>query len=78
MPAMRKGRLNKPELARITRAFRDINQLVNDLPKNAAAMTDDEKATCNILVDARNRLGELLRWQDFGGAWQAAIKTDAG
>ena len=67
---MRNGRLNKPELARIARAYRDLNAMQAELPQTARS--PDEETTLHLLLDARNRLGELLRWQDFDGAWVAA------
>lgn len=73
---MRKGILNKPELARVARAFRDLDAMQADIPAKAEDRNRDEDATLTILVDARNRLGELIRWQDYP-TWQEIDKNRA-
>jgi hypothetical protein len=73
---MKKGRLNKAELARIARCYRDIDSILRMIPKDANDR--DEQDTRDCLIVARNRLGELLRWQDFDGAWMdAQLENDA-
>lgn len=67
---MKNGRLNKPELARVARCFRDLDALLESLPRDG--QSEDEANTAGLLVDSRNKLGELLRWQDYHGAWKAA------
>lgn len=69
---MRNGRLNKTELARVVRSYRDIRGLLDKLPLNNQDKTEESTADC--LFKARDGLGELLRWQDFGGAWKEAQK----
>jgi hypothetical protein len=71
---MRKGQLNKTELARMARCFREIESLMDMLPKDTK--NRHEQSTWDCLIKARNGLGELLRWQDFGGAWQDAQKEN--
>lgn len=67
---MKKGILNKSELARVARCHRDLDALLNSLPWES--QSPDEACTAELLADSRNKLGELLRWQDHSGAWQAA------
>lgn len=70
---MKAGRLNKTELARMVRSYRDIQGLLDKLPLTTN-LDRTEQSTADCLFKARNGLGELLRWQDFGGAWQEAQK----
>lgn len=56
----------------MARSYRDIQDLIDKLPMPERDKTEESTADC--LFKARNGLGELLRWQDFGGAWQDASK----
>lgn len=64
---MRKGYLNKTELARVGRIYRDLEKLRSEMP---TCHSKEEDSTYDLITTARNKLGELLRWQDFGGVWQ--------
>jgi hypothetical protein len=67
---MKKGQLNKEELAKIARCYRDIDGILRMIPKDVS--DNYEKSTQACLVGVTNSLGELLRWQDFDGAWMDA------
>ncbi len=68
---MKRGTLNKAELQAIAKAYRLINDLTAKIPRiNDRGTTEDQ--TEELLVRARNPLGELLRWQDYHGAWKEA------
>jgi hypothetical protein len=68
---MKNGYLNKTELNRITRQYREIDSLLAEIPTDRP-LSKNEECTTQILTDCRNRLGELLRWQSFDVAWKAA------
>lgn len=73
---MRNGQLNKAELAKLARQFRELDDLLESLP--AGQLTAKESDVMGKLIKARNAIGEILRWQDFDGAWKAAQRAKGG
>ncbi len=71
---MKSGYLNKTELNRITRQYRELDAMLMEIKAGAGEriLNSREQATHDILIESRNRLGELLRWQSFDVAWKDA------
>lgn len=67
---MKKGMLNKPELNKLAKSYRELTAMIQALPVENLCPT--EKATLEALAKSRNAMGEILRWQDFNGAWKSA------
>lgn len=65
---MKKGKLSKPELRKLGRAYGDLNEMILRLPTEN--LCEAEKATLEALTKSRNGIGEILRWQDFDGVWK--------
>ena len=63
--------LTKRQLEKLARAYRDINAVLAATDPSAHG---SEEEVAQLLTASRNRLGELLRWQDFDGAWQDATR----
>lgn len=62
---MKKGRFNKAELARLSRCYENLHELMEPLRCRAlSTLHPDETASYNELVTARNAIGILLSWQD--------------
>lgn len=61
---MRKGRLNRAELGRCAKIWRQLEELRAQLPADYRTHDKIEESTCKCLVEARNAIGDLLRWQD--------------
>lgn len=58
---MKKGRLSQSERNKLNRIWCELNVLQAKIP--ASNRTPEEDCVLDCLVSARNRLGELLRWQ---------------
>lgn len=58
---MRNGYLNKAELAKVERCYRDLDGLLSKLP--LSGLSKPEESTYQNLVDARNKCSDLLWWQ---------------
>lgn len=62
---MRQGRFNKAELARLSRCYESLHDLMEPLRSRASGtLHPDETACFQELVTARNAIGILLAWQD--------------
>lgn len=66
---MKNGKLNKAQFARIVRMHKELAAMIAEIPHNP---TPAESCTADLLIGTRNKLGELLRWQDFETSWKAA------
>lgn len=62
---MRKGRLNKPEIARLARAYQDLDAIIDQLPKDHKTFTREEEGVWTAAQRAHCAIGALIRWQDF-------------
>lgn len=70
---MKNGDLNQEELRLCAGIHRKLNALQSKIPQTGRS--ERENNTLHLLLEARNRLGELLRWQDHNGVWQTCIPT---
>ena len=70
---MRDGYLNKDELKQVARCYSTLDDLLAKLPAHEGR-SNSEQSTAQCLVDARNRCGEILAWQDFGGLHAQVVK----
>lgn len=72
---MNKGRLNKTELNRLVRAYRDLDAMFKALPHyTKLTKGSTEESTYELITRARQPISELLSWQSHNDAWQRALQ----
>ena len=62
---MKKGRLNKTELSRVARMWKELDEMISQIPSGIRSDDGAEADTLDVLVISRNKLGELIRYQDY-------------
>jgi|GEM_PF-3629180 len=61
---MIKGRLNKAELSRVAKIWIQLDEMIAEIPTGILSDDGTEAETLDVLSTSRNKLGDLLRWQD--------------